>query len=451
MKFNLIPAVFAALIFLILINTASASLVFEKSFSEMGQDAFSVNAGESEKCTEMLFSVPGDSLVDRGNVPILALKAEFLPSRSGKATISVSLNGTLLDSLKPEDFTCDESGCWKYIYPNELNYPVEIGVVAPGEITVGPWPLLKASNALKICANIEDKIESVTIHNESLFGIYKTAYFPTSESIFGFTKTIDRETAMLGDEVNITISLTNTGSADAEVQIRHIKPLVEDNVEITSFNVLKGDSDWDGVMKAGETKTITYTIKPIIAAHFTLPAASATYTNEFGKTETVISNYPEITVSAPETKINAYIFRETELRKVGERTNMRAIIKNNGTFTVADVKLLLEAPQQISIIGEQEVAIGALRPNEVIYYDYEIVSQQEGEFEMGCKVVAGEETFNCENAIVSFEAPKTDWILIAGIVLAIIAVIIYGYIFFEWKPKKEAATVQPGGKWRAEK
>ena len=357
-------------------------------------------------CTELNFSIPEDvDLDDPSNIPILKVQADLLMENWFSESY---LNDEL---IKRNGFKCKENECEQYFYLLDFE------------------DFLEQNNTLKICTYNH----LASIHNDYELGFYEAAYFPKEK----FIKEVEKTELLIGDELEITITLENVGSKNIEVEIKHKKPVVEEYIEITSFNVLKGDSDWKGVVEAGRTKTLTYTIKPTIAAHFTLPAAFATFENEFGGTIELVSNYPEITVRSPEKKVSAYIFRESEFKKVGERARIRAIIKNNGTDTIPDVKLVLNFPSELGLVGEKEIFIGALRGNEVVYFDYEIVSTQEGEFNIGCSIKSGDESFKCEGATIKFEEEKVDLVVVGAFLLLIVAVVIYAYIFFERRPKKE--------------
>lgn len=350
-------------------------------------------------CTEFNFSIPDTvDLKDPANIPILKVNADLLNENWFSESY---LNNEL---IKRNGFECEETNCVQYFYLLDFE------------------EFLGENNDLKICTYGH----ILSIHNDYELGFHEAAYLPQAK----FIKEVEKTELMLGEELNITITLENSGSKDAEIQIKHVRPIVEEQIGVTSFNVLKGESDWEGILAAGESITLEYTIKPTIAAHFTLPPAVVSFENEFGWEVEILSNYPEITVKSPENPINAYIFKESAIKKVGDFAKIRAIVKNSGSETISDVKLILELPSELGLIGETTTEIGVLRPNEVIYFDYQVFSDVSGNFDLGCAIESNIGSFDCEGTKLVFEDEQIELEVIAGFVLIIAALGIYAYIFF---------------------
>ena len=353
------------------------------------------------ECSNFMFSVPEDTdFEDSEKIGVLELKVEAM---NEEWFTPVTLNNHIIGKFFTRDFVCDNGICVKHFYVSDFQ------------------EFLEENNKIEIC-----NYNNVLIHNESNFGFYETAYLPKDK----FIKAVEKTELMLGEELNITITLENSGSKDAEIQIKHVRPVVEEQIGVNSFNVLKGESDWEGILAAGESITLEYTIKPTIVAHFTLPPAVVNFDNEFGGKVEILSNYPEITVKSPETPINAYIFKESAIKKVGDFAKIRAIVKNSGAETISDVKLILDLPSELGLIGENTIEIGVLRPNEVIYFDYQVFSDVPGNFDLGCQITSNIDTFDCEGTKLVFEVTQIELEVIAGFVLIIAALGIYAYIFF---------------------
>ncbi|MFH1240154.1 MAG: hypothetical protein V1672_02960 [Candidatus Diapherotrites archaeon] len=356
---------------------------------------------ELQKCSNFVFLVlPDTDFEDSKNIGVLELKVEAI----GEDWFTpVTLNNHVIGQFYERDFVCDNGICVKHLYISDFQ------------------EFLEENNKLEIC-----NYGNVLIHNESNFGFYETAYLPKEK----FIKEVEKTELMLGEELNITITAENSGSKDAEIQIKHIRPVVEEQIGVTSFNVLKGESDWEGVLAAGESITLEYTIKPTIAAHFTLPSAVVHFENEFGGRVEILSNYPEITVKSSENPIDAYIFKESAIKKVGDYAKIRAIVKNSGSEAISDVKLILKVPSALGLIGEETTEIGVLRPNEVVYFDYQVFSDVAGNFDLACQIESNNGAFDCEGTKLTFEVAKIELEVIAGFVLILAAVGIYAYIFF---------------------
>lgn len=379
---NIAKVMFTSFLMILLINSVSA-------------------VEDLQECSNFMFSIPPETDFDySGSIGVLELKLEVM---NDDWFASVILNNHVIGQFFERDFVCNNEICVKHFYISDFQ------------------EFLEENNKIEIC-----NYDNVLIHNESNFGFYETAYLPKEK----FRKDVEKTELMLGDELNITITLENSGSKDAEIQIKHIRPIVEEQIGVISFNVLKGESDWEGVLAAGESITLEYTIKPTIAAHFTLPPAVVNFENEFGGKVEILSNYPEITVKSTENPINAYIFKESAIKKVGDFAKIRAIIKNSGSETISDVKLILELPSELGLIGEKTTEIGVLRPNEVVYFDYQVFSDVSGNFVLGCRIESNIGAFDCEGTKLAFEEPKIRLEVIAGFVLILAALGIYAYIFF---------------------
>ncbi|WP_445474379.1 BatD family protein [Methanococcoides methylutens] len=122
----------------------------------------------------------------------------------------------------------------------------------------------------------------------------------------GATVTIDIEGALLeiekdvslsdvftGEEVDVTVTITNIGMSDVEVSLTEDIP--------AGFKFVSGADSWEGQLEAGDKKRIAYTMLAKEEGIFELPPAIVSYTDEDEIQGTFGSNVVKLYVYSPGT------------------------------------------------------------------------------------------------------------------------------------------------------
>ncbi len=406
--------IFCLIFFIVLVQGAfcqypANAFLFEKSLEEMGYGIFEVTSTNTTNCTDYNFLLPATiDQADSGNFTIFTLNFSVLPINEGKAKILVQLNDYNVSNFETANSKCAGNSCTERIlFPREK--------------------ILSEKNSLKVCPTTTSTVSQISIANSSKIGVYRMPFFKKQD----FVLVPESNVVLVGKDVKVKISIKNSGSLDAAVDLNYIKPIVEEKIEITAFKVLEGETRWSGTIKAGETKNFEYTIKTVGPIEMSLPASIACYENIFNERECIISNYPQLKVIEPEKKITAVLV-VNELNNVNEKSIVQLVVKNIGSQTLSNIPVYLNVPEEFSIESGSQL-ISTINPNETKTLNYGISSKKAGTFNIGCQLIYTDTNSNiasCNPAKIVFEGKKIDLPLIAGVILLIIGIAIYAFIEF---------------------
>lgn len=395
---------FFAVAILLLAQFCAAAVLNEKKLSESGYSNFIVRGADQNACTEIAFAKDLNQNVP-GNYAVFSLHAEFLPviAEKANATIFLNENTAALETAKATDF---ENAWFRFVLPNEK---------------------LKEQNTLKLCLQTSNTATESRMLSDSMIGTYKMPEFKAEN----FIKTVDNDAPLVGEEFEITIKLTNTGSEATDINILHMKPEVENNY----VQILRGQSTYFNIIKPGETITLKYFAKARKASVMSLPGAVAYYPNIFGERKKIVSNYPIITVAEPEVKVKALFLLKEAMKKVSETTSAQIAVKNEGQNTLYNIAVYLQLPEGIILTnGNIAENIVSLKPKETKFFDLNISSASAGEFELGCKLAYLDynvtET-NCENAKISFEEKTIPAEIIFAGIIVLGSLLVYAFFHFK--------------------
>ncbi|MFZ3059747.1 MAG: hypothetical protein WA102_08400 [Candidatus Methanoperedens sp.] len=193
------------------------------------------------------------------------------------------------------------------------------------------------------------------------------------QNYFTVSKAVSKDRMYLQNTVLARITVSNSGMFDA--YNIHVTDSMSDNFELKSNTSLQ----WDyPVLKAGESKEMTYSIKPLETNinGFTIPAASAQFTvnnkpySASSNTFTVIVNGPKIVLnkSVDKTSVN-----------LSDEVTVTVSINNVGNIaTKAEVKDSL--PDGVSLVsGTTSLDSTLLDLNSPMTFGYTIRMNTEGE------------------------------------------------------------------------
>ena len=389
-----------------LLGIAAAETVFERSFQEMGFESFIAEGASVSKCVQWSFLYPSDvNVQEPGLYPIFSLNAKLSPIISDTAKFSVKLNSQLLEEPKADELYCREM-CWKRIL-------LDKGILSSEE------------NTLEICAKTSNTTTRIEVLNDSVFGAYKMPVFEN------FEKHVSRKHLEVGEEITITVSITNKGSEAGEITLKRMKPLVEELKDIKIFDVIRGEGEWSGAIEAGKTKEIEYAIRPNIVSRITLPAASAYYKNVFGEEQKLHSNYPTIWVEEPKTKLDIAFVKEGKIFSVGSFVPLKMLVKNNSISAVSMTELVLTPSKHIKL-GKSKFYITVLDSGESKEFETTAQGTSAGSHEIGCKInYADGNSSACNGTTLAFEEQEIDPMVWVALFFVAIGVGIYLYIQFK--------------------
>lgn len=391
----------------------NAAIVSEITWASLGVDAFSVDGIDQVDCQKVSFNWD-DSFQQNGVFSVLTIVANFGPVNEGAAQIHVRVN-------PDQNQLPDENRSFE-LRPTDFNGRNYHAVINSNWFVVG-------SNTIHICPQTSNSITRIQIAPNTRIGLYRMPYFAPQD----FTKTIDRATPIVGEEAQISIKAKNSGSEDAQVKIEFR------DLELKVLQITRGDSDFDGIIKAGQEVTLTYFVKPKFAAHMTPVSAKLVYTDVFGDEQVIRSTRPQFKVEEPPFHVTGLLIAPEKNAKPHESITVQLSIKNTGENELNNLTVRLKNIPGVTQ-SPKEWVIPSLRGGETQTLSTNISSDAEGKFNISCQIEseAGSQSVNCDQISISFEneAKSPVLLLIAGLVL--IGAIIYAYVYHVPK-KKEVA------------
>lgn len=197
------------------------------------------------------------------------------------------------------------------------------------------------------------------------------------------TKTVDKNSILVGDSVKVTITAVNTGNDDA-TDVIFTNPMQESFILTDTFVEPASTMSVD----VGELKTIyVYMLKATEAGTFTFKTTTATFSNVADqKFPPATSNTPTVTVTAPEVpeipKKTAVLELSTDVDSVtvarNDQITATVHLKNTGDAPASVVWLEMVIPEDMEYVSGDEATelIGGVPK---IYMD-SFGLQQEKEF-----------------------------------------------------------------------
>ncbi|MDP2216764.1 MAG: hypothetical protein Q8J68_05700 [Methanolobus sp.] len=226
-------------------------------------------------------------------------------------------------------------------------------------------------------------------------GGHKNAVFPKTP-VLEITKTVDADSIMVGDVINVKVSVTNSGDGDAE------KVLFSDptSAKFVLQQTLISPSG-QTVIKKGETRLIyAYSLKATEPGTFVLNPTTAIYSNSIGDDlPQASSNTPTIIVEDSSKKANLDVTLVVDKYTVDRRGNLQGTIriKNIGESSASAVTVNLAVPTGLKYSGGDS-AIEIISGVPTIYLESFGV-QQEKEISFNLKAMdEGTYTLSTQNS-----------------------------------------------------
>lgn len=391
-------------LFALFFLTVTAFAQNEITLKELGYSELTVSGIETIECKEFIFS-----LTDSGTefFPIISIKAQFKPTATGEALVDLHLNDSLFKRFGVKDFRCQGGECWARVRVDR-NY-------------------LREENKLKLCAKTGKSTTQIILSKESLIGYYKIPLFKKENFhkciLLESGECVESYNAFQGEDLNIKLSLTNSGTALSVVEINN-------RIEKAGTRPVRkeiGETHFNGVIGGGKTRVLNYTIRVEEAVPMSLPPAIATFHNVFGERETIKSNlvfiYPE---EQPEIKAALNIESINHSKK---EALLSLTLFNQEKTTIQNTtgKILLGDGLEL-INGRTELNIESLAPKSAQSIKARIKAPKAGDYSVWCEYSAGEQTSECAQTTISFHQEETIFLLGAMALFVIITIAIYFFI-----------------------
>lgn len=385
------------IIFLILISFLM-SAVFSYQIQLAGLEFNTINLIESQKKECQTISFDFSNIQEEGNV-ILSLQVKFQEIKGDNSYASVQVNDEEPQIIWPEFFSCDKV-CWARIFLPETK-------IKPTELT--------------LCLATGGLIQSAELSDSSFIGIYNTPVLSI--------ETIAPESIILGERAKMSILIKNTGTKKTDLFSQFVSQDIRALIDITSFDIVEGESSVSTQINANETKEFVYYIKPNKVGTYNLPYAMLKFGNVFAEEQTIVSNHAQLKVLVPE-QISISI-TSAELNK--NSLKITALVKNNwnkqfeGKITFKPTDLVTIQTKEISMAPETE--------REIIAYTQQLLP---GQYDFSAVVEDALDT-NKQYFSNSVSYPVKKEEIPFSIIFALLGVIIAAAVFIGisyWKVKK---------------
>jgi len=392
----------SAIIVIFLLCTVNAEN--EAVFREKGYGNFSVEGAEKIDCFSVEFLREEFPLLEEsGSHFIVSVKAEFSPQREGEAIVDLFINDEFILRSERGAFLCGVGGCWARMEVKK--------------------ELIEGENEIKMCARTGKSITGIVISNDSLMG----AYFIPAFTGAGFEKCIftgngecvKEYEAPVGEDLNVNILIHNSGSREAFVRFKDKRAIIKDREERKELE----DVDFNFLLPAGGTKTISYPVRIKEAGKISLVPSAIYYDNIFGEEKFLLSNTVEVEIFSVKPKVEAFI---VEKDSGGRRARAKIVISNESPYSLRDVFLSAVPGEGIAILGQSSLELPVLGAKSSESLEIDLSASELGEFSLGCTASFGSgETVECREAKFLFAEKGTDTLIVGAAVMLVIGALIY--------------------------
>jgi len=253
--------------------------LYEHSLKDFGYEDMKAT---SYKCRDYAIVLP-----DLNGFVYLTLFAKFVPENTGSASIECNINGHQLARLYANEFSCTEGEyCVAYLHIKKA--------------------FLKAENTLRVCLKPSESIVKIILSNKSRIGIYKQGVFRESDfhkCVVSGNRCVKSYHAVLGEDLNVRISVKNSGNEKARITVEAIRPIVGDSAVRKEL----GNVRFSAVVRPHEEKYFYHSVRVGRLVRFNLPPAALYYIDAFGRKHLVFSNVVTI-FPKKQPDVNAMLF-----------------------------------------------------------------------------------------------------------------------------------------------
>lgn len=301
---------------------------YEAQLSSLGFETIDINQSQKKECQLVSFNL--SDINETGNV-ILSLQAKFEAIKSDSSYVSLQVNDNAPQIIWPEFFSCEKT-CWARIFLPEVR---------------------SKKTDLTLCISTGGLINSAELSNSSFIGIYQTPVLSI--------KTNAPQSIILGERAKMSIQITNSGTKKAELFSQFVSQDIRSLIDITSFDIVEGESSVTTEVNPGESKEFFYYIKPNKTGTYNLPYAILNFDNVFAEKQIIVSNHTQLKVLTPEqvsVSIVSVPISKNSLK-------ITAIVKNNwnkrfeGSIYFKPTDIVTSQVKELSLEPESEREITA--------------------------------------------------------------------------------------------
>ncbi len=383
----------------LLATGAHALVLSETTLSTSGFNGLILTGPSQTVCDDFTFT-PFTAYTAEGNDTVLTLNVETNPVSDPDSNVTVFLN--------------DEK--FQTIYSRDLLENGNIHILIPAENQVSE------TNTIRVCGATSSESQSLRVSRDTKIGLYQQPRFNTINS---FQTLIAGTKPELGEPIDIELYLTNLGGEAVNVNIDYRK------YELDYVPLLKGETGFTGTILPGETKKLSYNIKPLRAVSILLPPAVLTYTNIFGEKIVQESTRPYLLVEGPEFNVRA-AFLVPQIRvNVNEPVQVQWVAQNDGIVAVNGVKATYTVYPE-GTINPSSTTIDSLSPAKAVTQNFTVTFSKPGIYTLGCYLSPNADptlTTNCQSATIEAIEPNTGITLLFSLLVLLIAIVVYAYIY----------------------
>lgn len=390
---------FILLVMGVLLATQTSALVMdEKTLSTSGFSGLLVDGSSQTRCDDFSFE-PFTGYPQSGNDTILTLNMETLPLNDNDSNVQVFMNDELFQTIHSRDLL--DNGNIHLRIPAERQ---------------------ENENTIRVCGSTSSVTQRVIVRNDTRMGLYQLARF---DSLTAFQTVIAGEKPLLGDPIAIELTLTNLGGEATNVVIDYRK------YELDYIPLLQGETGFVGTILPGETKKLSYNIKPLRAVSILLPPAVLKYTNIFGEDITQESTRAFLLVDAPEFNVRGAFLVPQVRVNVNENVNVQWVAQNDGIVPVDGLKATFTVYPE-GKMSPSSTLIENLSPAKAVSQNFTVTFDKPGIYTLGCYLSPRADprlTTNCQSATIEVIEPNTGITLLFSLLLLLIAIAVYAYIY----------------------
>lgn len=195
---------------------------------------------------------------------------------------AVTITDELPASFIPNDIENTE---WAVLLDARSTKTIEyfVSPTEPGDFTFMPATVIW-----------KDGGETYTLESEKT-----DALFHVSGSKVIVEKELSSSYMLVGEEINVTVIVTNEGDNTFKVSYKERIP--------DELTFIEGDYKWAGILKSGETSKFTYIVRAERAGEYYLPMTELSITDEEGKKESAVSAEPFLYIDDAFVESDIYI------------------------------------------------------------------------------------------------------------------------------------------------
>lgn len=275
------------------------------------------------------------------------------------------------------------------------------------------------NNVVKICVN-NQALPKLTVSKKSniethLLGVIEDA---------DFYQKILIDNKYTHELIPIEIYAHNSGHDRLNIKIIHANEIFLQN---SNLETVSGETNYDGVIEAGETVTLKYYLKTNRNIEFATPRAKLTYTDDFGEEKIIYAKQENLKVNENQNKIEVHLDLEKEIL-VNTSKQGKIILKNTSQTEIKNINIETNFDGKI-IMTKRNIPV--LDRFEIIEIPFEITTDEVRNYTFNTTVyynLGNIETGITTQTITLNAITKKDYLKETIGILLLVAIAIYVWI-----------------------